>query len=250
MAKLFDPLLKNEYSKRLYQKLGRRRPYVERKPTKHYRIKQLNDNGGWLVLNHYRGPKIAASHWQTLKYLEYATDKENQFAPLASATGKVELDPFWDHGKPDKDGVLTANANQAPALVKWVKSVRANFGRLQLIRQHPSSLREARYAIHLDDNNRLNPSTAGWVVRVWLELTHDPDSYMILREQEFDRKSEVRISLPRYRQMVIDSERLFHAVFNSSGRPRYALIASFESGPALERWIKQQGVIDWQSPRL
>lgn len=250
MSKALDPVLKNEYMKRVYQKLGKRRPYVERKQTKHYRVKQLNDNGGWLVLNDYKGPEIAASEWESLEYLAYPTDPDNLFAPLASSTGKVELKPFWDHGMPDKGGVWTTNAKKAPNLVKWVESVGANFGRLQLLKQSPSSVREARYAVHLDDNNRLNPEPDGWVVRVWLELTDDPNSYMILREGEFDRKTEARISMPKGRQLIVDSERLFHAVANGSGRPRYALIASFESGPALEKWIASQGVIDWKSPKF
>jgi len=250
MPKALDPVLKNEYMKRVYQKLGKRRPYVERKLTKHYRVKQLEENGGWLVLNNYSGPAIPKEEWENLEYLTYDSDPDNEFAPLASSTGKVELAPFWDNGKTDKDGVWTSNAKKAPTIVKWVESVGANFGRLQLLKQSPSSVREARYAVHLDDNNRLNPEPDGWVVRVWLELSNDPDSYMILRQNEFNRKTEARISMPQGRQLIVDSERLFHAVANGSGRPRYALIASFESGPALEKWIKSQGVVDWKSPKL
>lgn len=250
MAKLLDPLLKNEHAKRVYQKLGKRRPYVERKPTKHYRIKAIDENGGWLVLNNYKGPKIPKAEWEGLEYLTYASDPDNEFAPLASATGKVDLAPFWDHGKPDKGGIATANAKKAPTIMQWVKSVGADFGRLQLLKQAPSTMREARYAVHLDDNNRLNPEPEGWVVRIWLELTDDPDAYMVLREGEFDRKNEVRVSMPQGRQLIVDSERLFHAVANRSGRPRFALIASFESGPALEKWIESQGVVEWKSPKL
>jgi hypothetical protein len=46
--------------------------------------------------------------------------------------------------------------------------------------------------------------------------------------------------MPRNRQLVVDSERLWHAAWHPGPEPRYALITSFESGPALERWIANQ----------
>ncbi len=33
-------------------------------------------------------------------------------------------------------------------------------------------------SIHRDDNNRFNPDGEGWVVRSWIELTDNPDSYI------------------------------------------------------------------------
>jgi hypothetical protein len=77
-------------------------------------------------------------------------------------------------------------------------------------------------------------------VRVWLQLTDDPNSYMILREDKNDPTTESRVSLPRNRQLVIDSERLYHAAWHPGPEPRYALIVSFESGEALQRWIESQ----------
>jgi hypothetical protein len=91
--------------------------------------------------------------------------------------------------------------------------------------------------LHLDDNNRLNPEGTGWVVRAWLQLTHDPDSFMILRPRKDDRENEVRIALPKGAQFVVDSERWFHGVYHAGPEPRYALIVSLESGPRLEAWI-------------
>ena len=44
-------------------------------------------------------------------------------------------------------------------------------------------------------------------------------------------------------QFVVDSERLWHAVLHDAAtytEPRFALIASFESGPELGSWIGSQ----------
>jgi hypothetical protein len=94
--------------------------------------------------------------------------------------------------------------------------------------------------MHPDDNNRLNPEDEGWVVRAWLQLTDNPDSYMIVREDKDDPSTESRIALPVGAQFVVDSQRLWHAVWHPGSEPRYALIVSFESGPDLERWIDSQ----------
>jgi hypothetical protein len=63
---------------------------------------------------------------------------------------------------------------------------------------------------------------------------------MILREDKDDPSTETRIPLPRGRQMVVDSERLYHVVWHPGPEPRYALINSFESSDALDNWIKSQ----------
>ena len=76
--------------------------------------------------------------------------------------------------------------------------------------------------------------------RLWMELTDDPASMLVLRPAEFDRKDEVQIPLPRCRKVVIDSEALYHGGYHAGPRTRYAVIVSVESGPALERWIQSQ----------
>ena len=43
--------------------------------------------------------------------------------------------------------------------------------------------------------------------------------------------------IPAGAQLVVDSERMWHSVWHPGPKPRYCLISSFESGPALERWI-------------
>ena len=70
-----------------------------------------------------------------------------------------------------------------------------------------------------------------------MQLTHNPDSVMILREDIDDPSTETRIALPAGAQLVVDSERMWHSVWHQGDEPRYCLITSVESGPALEKWI-------------
>jgi hypothetical protein len=238
-VKMLDPLLKNEYSKRVYQVLGLRKPFAVQANTAHYRMPVLRE-AGYRVLTRYSGTEIAASEWTSLEYMTAPTDPDTYFAPLASATGENMVRGFWDFGKPDLDGIWTPNARLAPTLMRYVESVGARYGRVQIIRQEPNSMRETRWGLHLDDNNRLNPEANGWVVRLWLQLTDNPDSFLVLRRAPFDKANEVRIPLPRYTQVLIDSERLFHGGYHGGPSTRYALITSFESGEQLEEWVASQ----------
>lgn len=240
VRKVIDPILKNSFTKPVYRKLGLNKLWVEQRHSPHYRMKLLEDNGGVLVLGSYQGPPIDPREWESLDYVTYYTDPRTYFAPIASAKGEPVMEGFWKHGKPDKDGVWTPNANVAENIKRWVESIGVRYGRVQIIRKDPNSLRETYWNLHLDDNNRLNPDEEGWVVRLWLELTDSPDSRMILREDEFDQQSELRIPLPRYAQILIDSEHLFHSVHHAHDHVRYGVIVSLESGPALEQWIRSQ----------
>jgi hypothetical protein len=232
--------LKNEHTKQILRATGIRPPAARRGPTPHYRMPVLQSAGGYLVLGKYRGPEIAQQEWEDLTYTTYATDPATFFAPITSATGKMELKGFWEYGKADLDGVWTENAKKCPALASWIESAGVRFGRVQLLRMGPNTLRECRWGLHLDNNNQGNPESNGWIVRIWLELTDDPASMLVMRPAEFDRKAEVRIPLPRYQQVVIDSEALFHGGYHPGKTTRYAVIASVESGPPLERWIQSQ----------
>jgi len=108
---------------------------------------------------------------------------------------------------------------------------------VRVIKLEPNVMSDVERWMHLDDNNRLNPDGTGRVVRAWLQLTDDPDSCMILRTAQDDREGEVRIPLAQGVQFVVDSERMWHGVYHPGPGPRYALIVSFESGDALQRWI-------------
>jgi len=233
--------LKNEHTKRILRATGIRPTAAQQgKKTQHYRMPVLEAAGGHLVVNKYHGPEVSDREWKELSYTTYASDPGTYFAPLTSATGKTELKGFWEYGKPDLEGVWTENAKKCPTLVNWVESIGARYGRVQLLRMAPNTLRECRWGLHLDNNNQGNPESNGWIVRVWLELTDDPASVLVVRPSEFDRKGEVQIPLPRYRQAVVDSETLYHGGYHAGPHTRYAMIVSVESGPALERWISSQ----------
>jgi hypothetical protein len=129
-------------------------------------------------------------------------------------------------------------------MASYVRSVGANFGRVRVIKLEPQDYETSLRQIHRDDNNRFNPPGEGWVVRSWLELTDNPDSFMVLMEQGDDGlpdpSTERHIPLHRGSRFVVDTQRLWHVVCHNGSQPRYALIASFESGPALDTWIRCQ----------
>ena len=195
---------------------------------------------GYVILGDNTGPAPQPAEWEALEYVDWKSGGDTNFAPLASALGEMECAGFWDHGKPDKDGIWTANKDLSPTMVKWVENVGARYGRVRVIKLNPSSEEEARKQLHQDDNNRLNPDGEGWVVRAWLELNAPKGSTFILREDRDDPSTETRIELHPGRQIVIDTERLWHVVHNPGPGPRYSLITSFESGDALQSWIESQ----------
>jgi hypothetical protein len=232
--------LKNEHAKRVLRATGVRPATLRQRQTPHYRMPKLEAAGGCLLLARYRGQEIPKQEWEELTYTTYASDPTTFFAPITSATGELELKGFWEYGKADLEGVWTENAKRCPTLVKWIESIGVRFGRVQLLRMSPNTLRECRWGLHLDNNNQGNPESNGWVVRIWLELTDDPSSVLVVRPTEFDRKREVQIKLPRYQQVVVDSEALYHGGYHRGPETRYAVIVSVESGPALERWVTSQ----------
>jgi len=187
---------------------------------------------------------VPSSEWERREDMDWKSGGDTNFAPLASADGQLDCRGFWDKGKTDKDALWTSNAEMAPTLRQYVDSVGANFGRVRIIKLEPQDRDTAIRSIHRDDNNRFNPDNEGWVVRSWVELTHQPDSYMLLMDNDADglpdRSTERRIPLSRGARFVVDTQRLWHVVVHPHNVARYALITSFESGPQLERWIDSQ----------
>jgi hypothetical protein len=151
---------------------------------------------------------------------------------------------FWDKGKTDKDALWTSNAEIAPTIRNYVDDVGANFGRVRIIKLEPQDRETAMRSIHRDDNNRFNPDDEGWVVRSWIELTDNPDSYMLLMDNGPDGlpdpATEQRVPLHKGARFVVDTQRLWHVVVHNGTSPRYALITSFESSDALESWIRRE----------
>ena len=83
---------------------------------------------GFVILGDREGPPIPAQEWQSLEYMDWKSGGDTNFAPLASALGEMECGGFWDHGKPDKDGVWTKNRELSPSLCRYVESIGAPTG--------------------------------------------------------------------------------------------------------------------------
>ncbi|MGB3733907.1 MAG: hypothetical protein WA964_03045 [Ilumatobacter sp.] len=181
------------------------------------------------------------SEYLALEYMDWKSGGDTNFAPLATADGELDCRGFWDKGKTDKDALWTSNADVAPSIRDYVDGVGANFGRVRAIKLAPQDRDGAIRSLHRDDNNRFNPDDEGWVVRSWVELTDNPDSYMILMDNDEnglpDASTEIRVPLHKGARFVVDTQRLWHVVVHPGTEPRYALITSFESGPALDAWI-------------
>ena len=212
--------------------------------TPHPRVAALEEHG-YLVLRDL-DPPVPEAEFRSLEYMDWKSGGDTNFAPIATADGQLDCRGFWKPGdeRPDKGGRFTSNAARCPTIVETVESVGADFGRVRVIKLEPQSYETALSQIHRDDNNRFNPPDQGWVVRSWIELTDFPDSFMVLMEQGDDGlpdpRTERRVPLHRGSRFLVDTQRLWHVVCHPATEPRYALISSFESGPALEGWIEAE----------
>ena len=210
--------------------------------TPHPRLPVLDEHG--VVILADADLDVPAEHYEALTYLDWKSGGDTNFAPIASADGELDCRGFWDKGKTDKDARWTSNADVVPSIRQYVDGVGANFGRVRVIKLEPQGRDEAIRNLHRDDNNRFNPDDEGWVVRSWVELTDNPDSYMLLMDNGSDGlpdpATEMRIPLHRGSRFVVDTQRLWHVVVHHGTAPRYALITSFESGDLLDRWIENQ----------
>jgi hypothetical protein len=45
--------------------------------------------------------------------MDWKSGRDTNFAPLASATGEMDCRGFWDHGKPDKNGIWMGDGGSA-----------------------------------------------------------------------------------------------------------------------------------------
>ena len=200
------------------------------------------EESGYVVVDSYDQSQDP-QEWRDIEFVDWKSSGETRFAPLASAYGDMECNGFWHHDPPktDKDGVwVPANAARAPRLKARAEEPGANIGRCRVIELQPNDYADCIWNLHQDDNNRLNPEGTGWTVRGFFNLTDNPDSYMILREDKNDPATETRIPLPAGAQVIIDTQRLWHAVWHPGPEPRYCLITSWESGPELGAWIRER----------
>jgi hypothetical protein len=196
------------------------------------------DETGYAVLRASE-QSVDASEWLDLEYTPWRSSGITRFAPLASYAGEIECNAFWNHTppRPDKDGVwVPEHVAKAPTLAAAALEAGANVGRCRVIELQPNTYADALYNLHRDDNNRLNPPATGWIVRGMLNLTDDADSVFIARTDRFDPATEVRIPLPAGTRLIVDTERLWHAVWHRGDSPRYCLITSWESGAELQAY--------------
>ena len=215
--------------------------YTENGYTK---LEAFRENG-YVVLEPYAG-EVDPQEWLGVEWVDWKSSGDTRFAPLASAYGDIECDGFWNHTPPktDKDGVwIDSQTAIAPTLTARAQEPGSNVGRCRIIELQPNQYGECLYNLHRDDNNRLNPEGTGWIVRGFFNLTDDKDSMMVLREVKDDAATETRIALPKGAQLIVDTQRLYHAVYHPGDEARYCLITSWESGPELDAYIeKHHGV--------
>ena len=197
---------------------------------------------GFLILDRY-DQAADPPEWTDLEYVEWKSSGNTRFAPLASASGAIEVNGFWNQAPPrtDKDGVwIESQVTRAPHLARRAREPGANVGRCRVIELQPNDYTNAIYNLHQDDNNRLNPDGTGWIVRAFFNLSDDPESFLILREDRFDPYTEIRIPLPAGMQVIVDTQRFWHAVWHTGPEVRYCLITSWESGSDLDAYIEAQ----------
>ncbi len=209
--------------------------------TPHRRLDVLSDTG---VIALTDAPfAIDQDEYLGLEYMDWKSGGDTNFAPIATADGELDCRGFWDKDNEhsDKDAVFTVNADKCPTLRDYVSSIGVNYGRVRIIKLEPQDRESALRSFHRDDNNRFNPVDEGWVVRTWVELTDNPDSYMLLMDSGPDGlpdpATEQRMALHRGARFVVDTQRLWHVVVHNGTTPRYALITSVESCPELDTFI-------------
>ncbi|CAN5184276.1 hypothetical protein BH09ACT1_BH09ACT1_19460 [soil metagenome] len=213
----------------------------------------LLDEKGFVILDKY-DQAADPQEWKDLEYVDWKSSGDTQFAPLASAFGEIEVNGFWNHTPPrtDKDGVwIPSQVEKAPNLTRRAQEPGANVGRCRVIELKPNDYTNTLYNLHQDDNNRLNPDGSGWIVRAFFNLTDDPESFIVLREDRFNPATEIRLALPAGSQIIVDTQRFWHAVWQKGPDPRYCLITSWESGPELDAYIeKHHGTNEHTNPYL
>ena len=106
-----------------------------------------------------------------------------------------------------------------PRCRRYVDSIGANFGRVRIIKLEPQDHEQALQELPPRRQQPLQPGGQGWVVRTWIELTDDPDSYMLLMDLDEDHlpipSTERRVPLPQVSRFVVDTQRLWHVVVHN-----------------------------------
>ena len=213
--------------------------------TPHPRLDVLRERG-FVQLRDL--PFVVPEHeYLDLEYMDWKSGGDTNFAPIATADGELDCRGFWNKGdeRPDKGARFTANAAQVP-------DARAR-GRE---RSAPTSDACARSS---SSRRITTPRSAASTATTTTASTPRPTVGSCARGSSSptspratcclmdtgpdglpDPATEVRLALHRGARFLLDTQRLWHVVVHNGNAPRYALISSFESGPALDAWVQSQ----------
>ena len=180
-----------------------------------------------------------------LEYMDWKSGGDTNFAPIATADGELDCRGFWNKGdeRPDKGApVHDATRRSARRSRAYVERVGAE---LRAGAHDQARAAGPRHRVPQLPPRRQQPlqprrprvgSCASW-----LELTDNPDSYMLLWTAAPTGcpipATEIRVPLHRGARFV--RRHPAPVARRRAQRRRAALRADqlFESGPALDRWI-------------
>jgi hypothetical protein len=120
---------------------------------------------------------VPEAEYLGLEYMDWKSGGDTNFAPIATADGRLDCRGFWNAGdeRPDKGATFTANAPKCPTITRYVESVGADFGRVRTISSNRRTT-TLRSATSTATTTTASTPTIG-VGCTWLE-TPTPDSYM------------------------------------------------------------------------
>jgi hypothetical protein len=156
--------------------------------------------------------------------MDWKSGGDTNFAPIATADGELDCRGFWNKGdeRPTRARASRPTREKCPTIKRTSRDVGADFGRVRTIKLEPQDHDTRSAASTATTTTASTPPTDGWVVRSWLELTDNPDSYMLLMDTGPDGlpdpATEARLPLHRGARFVVDTQRLWHVVVHNGTR--------------------------------
>ena len=200
---------------------------------------------GYVVLDRYN-QELDPKEWLDIEYVDWKSSGETRFAPLASAKGEIEVQRLLEpqaaaHRQGRRLDPVAGGEGAEPG------APRPGAGRERRpLPRHRAAAQHLRGLPVQPAPGRQQPAQPGRhrLGRARLLQPHRRrDSYFVLRDNRTDPSVEYRIALPAGAQLIVDTQRLWHATTLNSPTPRYCLITSWESGPELDAYIaKYNGV--------
>ncbi len=211
----------------------------------HPRLDALAERG-YVVLRDLDHP-VPEHEYLSLEYMDWKSGGDTNFAPIATADGELDCRGFWkeDDPRPDKDGKFTTNCGGVPDTRRGgaigrrqLRACAHDQARAPGLRHRQASDPPRRQQPLQPRHRRLGRAVVARAHRLPRQL-HDPDGAGTRRP--------ARTRAPRSGSRCT-AARASCSTPNGSGtssattgpQPRYALISSFESGPALDYWIASQ----------